>query len=157
MKKIIGLTVLVLLISFSINAQQKQEGNRKGSDFTPEQKATLKTKKMVLALDLTENQEQKVYTFMKQTSEEREATMAEYKKKKENGEEFTSEQRYEMQLNRLERQIEHKAAMKNILSEEQYEKWEKTMKSKMKEGRKKMAHKEKNKGSQQGSQNKNKS
>jgi len=129
MKKLVGLTVVILLISFSINAQQKQERNRKGSDFTPEQNATLMTKKMTLALDLDENQQKEVFTLMKQNMAERAVKMAEFKKQKENGTEITSEQRFEMQNSKLDKQIQHKAAMKTILSEDQFEQWGKIMKT----------------------------
>ena len=129
MKKLVGLTVVILLISFSINAQQKQERNRKGSDFTPEQNATLMAKKMTLQLDLDENQQKEVFTLMKQHMTEREVKMTEFKKQKENGTDFTSEQRFEMQNSKLDKQIQHKTAMKTILSKDQFEQWEKTMKT----------------------------
>jgi len=129
MKRIVGFTVVVLLISFSINAQQGQKKNRKGSDFTPEQNATLITKKMTLTLDLDENQQKEIFTLMKLNLSEREVKRAEFKKQKENGTEMTSEQRFEMQSNRLDKQIQHKTAMKTILSEDQFGKWKKTMKT----------------------------
>ena len=64
MKKLVGLTVIVLLFSLTISAQQKQERSQRGSDFTPEQKATLMDKKMTLDLDLDKNQETDVNKFM---------------------------------------------------------------------------------------------
>jgi hypothetical protein len=137
MKRIVGLTVIVLLISFSINAQQKQERKHKGSDFTTEQNATLMTKKMTLKLDLDENQQKEIFTLMKQNMSERKAKMTEFKKQKETGTEFTSEQRFEMQNSRLDKQIQHKTAMKTILSKDQFEQWEKTMKTRKRNGNRK--------------------
>jgi len=137
MKKLVGLTVVILLISFSINAQQKQERNRKGSDFTPEQNATLMAKKMTLQLDLDESQQKEIFTLMKQHMSEREVKQAEFKKQKENGTEITSEQRFEMQNSMLDKQIQHKTAMKTILSEDQFEQWEKTMKTRKRSGNRK--------------------
>ena len=145
MKRIVGFTVIVLLISFSISAQQKQERNRKGSDFTPEQNATLMAKKMTLALDLDENQQKEVFTLMKQHMTEREVKMTEIKKQKENGTEFTSKQRFEMQHSMLDKQIQHKTAMKTILSKDQFDQWEKTMKTrKRNENRKGMKNGDRN-------------
>ena len=57
MKNIIGILVVVLLVSTTINAQNKKGNNRKGDDFTPEQMATLQTKSMTLKLDLDKNQQ----------------------------------------------------------------------------------------------------
>jgi hypothetical protein len=47
-----------------------------------------------------------------------------------NGAELTSEQRYEMQNQRLNNQIQQKDALKKILTDEQFEKWEKIMNNK---------------------------
>ena len=57
MKKLVGLTVLIFLVSLTINAQNSKRGNRNNSQFTPEQSATLQAKKMTLNLDLTEKQQ----------------------------------------------------------------------------------------------------
>ena len=131
MKKLMGLTMIVLLFSLTISAQQKQERSHKESDFTPEQTATLMTKKMTLALDLDKNQETAVYKLMMENTEERQAAMAEMKKRKESGTKPTNDEKFEIQNNRLDKMIAHKAAMKKILSKEQFEKWEKSMHSKM--------------------------
>lgn len=157
MKKLVGLTVLVLFMSLNINAQQKQERQRKGSEFTPEQSATLMAKKMTLALDLDQNQQSKVYALCKKNTTDRQEQMAEMKKRKESGVKPTNDEKFEMQKNRLDKMISHKADMKNILSKDQFEKWEKMAKSKMRQGNKKMAQKGKAQGNQQGSRNKNKS
>ena len=159
MRKLAGITVLILLISFSINAQQKQQKQRKGSDFTTEQKATLKVKQMTLELDLNTSQQKEVYELMKTSAEERKNAMAERKESKQSGVELTSDQKFAMQNNRLDKMIAHKAAMKNILSKDQYEKWEKKMNHKKKSGKKNMAknNQKGKKGDQQKSrQNSNK-
>lgn len=139
MKKLAGITVLFLLISFSINAQQKQNKQRKGSDFTPEQTATLKVKHMALGLDLNASQQKEVYNLMLANAEERKNAMTERKENKENGVKLTSDQKFEMQNARLDKMIAHKAAMKTILSKDQFVKWEKMMTSKKKAGKKRMA------------------
>lgn len=151
MKKLAGITIIVLLISFSSNAQQRNKQQRKGSDFTTEQIATLKVKQMTLALDLDASQQKEVYAIMKTNAEERKTKMAEMKQNKEKGVELTSDQKFEMQSQRLDKQIAHKAAMKNILSKDQYEKWSSKMDNKMMKGKNKMA--QKNKGAKKGGPN----
>jgi protein CpxP len=90
-----------------------------------------------LQLDLDESQQKEIFTLMKQHMSEREVKQAEFKKQKENGTEITSEQRFEMQNSMLDKQIQHKTAMKTILSEDQFEQWEKTMKTRKRSGNRK--------------------
>ncbi|SNR47629.1 hypothetical protein SAMN06265371_103371 [Lutibacter agarilyticus] len=153
MRKLAGITVLVLLISFSINAQQKQQKQRKGSDFTTEQMATLKMKQMTLDLDLNASQQKEVFELMKKSTEERKNAMTERKENKQSGVELTSDQKFAIQNNRLDKMIAHKTAMKNILSKDQYEKWEKKMKHQKRSGKKNMA-KNNQKGMKGGQQKK---
>lgn len=154
MRKLAGITVLILLISFSINAQQKQQKHRKGSDLTTEQMATLKVKQMTLDLDLNTSQQKEVFELIKKSAEERKNAMAERKENKQSGVELTSDQKFAIQNSRLDKMIAHKAAMKNILSKEQYEKWEKKMKHQKRSGKKNMA-KNNQKGMKGGPQKRN--
>jgi preprotein translocase subunit SecF len=125
MKKIIGLFAVALLISLTINAQKKQGNFKKGNEFTTEQTATLQAKKMTLNLDLNTNQQSEVYNLMKQNAEAHKKAKADFKQKKQDGIQLTSDEKFELQKKRLDKQIEHKAAMKKILSKDQFEKWEK--------------------------------
>ncbi len=155
MRKLAGITVLILLISFSINAQQKQKKQRKGSDFTTEQMATLKVKQMTLDLDLNASQQKEVFELMKKNTEERKNAITERKENKQSGVELTSDQKFAIQNNRLDKMIAHKTAMKNILSKDQYEKWEKKMKHQKRSVKKNMA-KNNQKGMKGGQQKNNK-
>jgi len=127
MKKVC--TLALLLIGATVMAQEVQKGHHRAAmkDLTPEQMATLHTKKMTLALDLNESQQQQVHELSLENAKLRKVKMEERKAKKESGESKkpTSEERYVRQLERLDQQIAHKAEMKSILSPEQYEKWEK--------------------------------
>lgn len=143
MKKLAGITVFILLISFSINAQQKQQ--RKGSNFTPEQTASLKVKQMTLNLELNASQQKEVYDLMKINAEERQSNRALRAGNRQNGAQLTSDQKFELQKTRLDKMIAHKAAMKTILSKDQFEKWEETMTS-----RKKMSQKSITKNNKKG-------
>lgn len=117
-------------------------------DMTPEQIATLQTKKMTLALDLSESQQREIQKINLENATDRKAKMAEWKAKKESGEmtKPATEEQYAKKIALLDRQIAHKEKMKQLLSKEQYEKWadmhsKKTMHHKregrMKEGRRK--------------------
>lgn len=149
MKKLVGLTVVILLFSLTITAQQKQQRGPKGSDFTPEQTATLASKKMTLKLDLDKNQETAVYNLMKENAADRKNAKAEMQKRKESGTKPTNEEKFEMQNARLDKMIAHKASMKTILSKEQFEKWEKSMQTKMK---KEQQHRGQKQGMKKGGQ-----
>ena len=46
MKKLIGFSLMIMLLASSLNAQQNQRNFNKVNDFTPEQQTTLKAKKM---------------------------------------------------------------------------------------------------------------
>ncbi len=140
MKQLI--VIAVALLSIQTFAQQdkgqnKRHGMHKMHDFTPEQIATLKTKKMTLHLDLNESQQAEVKQILLENVKTRKAKMAARKAKKESGElqKPTSEERYAMANAILDHQIAMKEKMKNILNKEQFAKWEKLQA--------KMAHKRK--------------
>lgn len=146
MKRIARLTLILFLVTLTINAQGNKKKQRKGADFTPEQVATLKAKKMALTLDLTSGQQKQVYNLMKEDAIERERIKNEMKAQREAGTEISSDKKYEMAYNKLDKQIAHKAEMKNILSKDQYEKWSEMMQKRMEHGKKKMSQKSNKKG-----------
>lgn len=130
MKKLI----LIALAFVSVQAfaqpnegQNKKKRMHKMHNLTPEQSATLQTKRLTLHLDLNDKQQAEIKEILLANAEARKAKMEEMKAKKEKGElqKPTEEQRYEMANAKLDHQIAMKAKMKNILNEEQYAKWEK--------------------------------
>ncbi|MDF0709107.1 hypothetical protein [Flagellimonas okinawensis] len=136
--------VLVMLMSIGM-AAQRNDGHRarKGPnmDMTAEQTATLRTKHMTLALDLTEAQQDKVYEINLENAQLRQAKWDALKAQKESGEwkRPTTEQRFEMENARLNRQIAVQGKMKKVLNPEQYETWLELQKSrKAMHGKKKM-------------------
>lgn len=142
MKKLI----LIALAFVSIQAfaqpnegQNKKKKMHKMHNLTPEQAATMKTKRMTLHLDLNEKQQKEIYAIMLANAEARKAKMEEFKAKRESGEmkRPTAEERFKMAEARLDHQIAMKAKMKDILNEEQFAKWEKAQA--------RMAHKAKQK------------
>ena len=120
MKKLIGILSLILVFSFTSNAQQNKKRTAKKADFSPEQIATLQTKKMDLHLDLSNSQEKAVFKLIESQAVERRKAREEFKSKREKGDKPTSNERFEHQNTRLDKQIEHKAAIKKILSDEQF-------------------------------------
>lgn len=127
MKKLIGFSILILLLSFSLSAQQNKGNLNKENEFTPEQQTTLKSKKMALNFDLNANQQKEVYTLMLQNEINRKTMRDAMKQNKIDGKEISGTEKFEMQSQMLDKQIQHKTAMKNILSKEQYEKWSESM------------------------------
>ncbi len=127
MKKV--LIICLALMTISLQAQPgenegKQHRKGKNMDYTPEQIAELKTKRMVLQLDLTEQQEKKVYDLVLEKVKKRKELKDNNKEKK--GESMSFEKKKQM----LDDRIEMKKAFKSILTEEQYEKWEASLKNK---------------------------
>lgn len=166
--------LLIAIAFFTLNAtaqqqkSQQKQGDRKErphrmnkfKDFTPEEMAELKTKKMTLDFDLTEAQKKDIYKLnlkeaqdRKQMMEERKAKMEERKNSQgENegrgkGQETmrSKEERFNMANAKLDKQIAHKKEMQRILNKDQFEKWEKVSKSR-----------NKNRGNHQGMSNTNK-
>lgn len=124
MKKIIGITIIVLLCTVTMHAQRGQRGGvSKGADLTIEQKVALQTKRMALNLDLNAKQQQEVEEMLLKNAEETEALRDTYREKKQNGT-LTADEKFDFENNRIERQAAHKAAMKKILNADQYQKWE---------------------------------
>lgn len=131
--------LLILALAFiSINAFAQQRGQgfnqrtpkemgmRMGmamNNFTPEQQATLKTKRMTLHLDLTESQQKEIYTLNLNQAKEREVNQKAMLANTENGKTFTDEERYNLMEKRLNNQIDYKAKIKSILKSEQFELW----------------------------------
>ncbi|WP_299777420.1 hypothetical protein [uncultured Formosa sp.] len=109
------------------NRQDKKEMRMPGSDFTPEQQATIQTKKMVLSLDLTSSQQKEVYNLTLNQEKEKQANREAFKKAKESGVKPTQQERYDNMIARLDNQIIMKTKMKSILKSEQYTAWIKNM------------------------------
>ncbi|WP_281541082.1 hypothetical protein [Maribacter aestuarii] len=125
MKKLV--MIAFLLSGMMAMAQKEETKDRRHSmnDLSPEQIATLQTKKMTLALDLNEAQQAKMKSLFASNAAERKTKMEAHKARKESGEKMTSEERYSIQNERLDHQIALKKEMKALLNDDQYAKWEK--------------------------------
>jgi hypothetical protein len=133
MKKV--LIAMFTIASLTAMAQEGPErGPRDGKDqLTPEQMATLQTKKMTLALDLSSAQQKQIQEFnlknAKLRKEQKEAMRGKRK-------DLSTEERYALHTKRLDHQIAQKEKMKKILNEDQFSKWEKEMSHRNHKGRK---------------------
>lgn len=121
--------VVMLMIGLCAVAQKPNQEKRHRSymnNMSPEQMATLQTKRMTLALDLTDAQQRQIQNLNLENATKRAEKMKEMQAKKENKElkRPSSEERYNMQLAMLDHQIAQKRKMTKILDKEQYAKWE---------------------------------
>jgi len=143
MKKLIILALA--LITFQANAQRDQDKKDRRQDrhhdrterlddFTPQQIATLKTKQMTLALDLSESQQKKIQDFNFEEATFRKTKMEE--RKEGERKKPTKEERFEMMNSKLDHQIKQKQTLKKILTEDQFEKFEASKKKHKKNNKK---------------------
>ncbi len=131
MKKL--LTLAIICISTFAFAQDRKSGT---SDFSQDQRTELQTKKMVLALDLTDAQYQKIVTLKKSQKNKLQ------KLDKEAYQNLTADEKFERKNDMLDAQISYQREMKKILSDSQYDQWKKMRHKKGKEMKhKKQMHK----------------
>lgn len=112
----------VLMMTGLVGFSQRGHDHKAMNDMSPEQVATLETKKLTLALDLNEKQQQQVQEIHMEKAMERQARKEE---RKDRDSKPDADERFQMMNNRLDNQIAVKDQMKDILNNEQFEKWEK--------------------------------
>lgn len=149
MKKLVLIALAFLAIQLHGQPQENKERHGKMEamkNFTAEEIAELKTKKMTLHLDLNEKQQKEIYALNLENASKRKAHMEQRKAKRESGEaqKPNKEERLKMMNAKLDHQIAMKAKIKTILNEEQFTKWEKAQaRSNSKKREAKMKHKRK--------------
>ncbi len=138
-----ALIICSLLISFTAFAQRPHGNNDRSPrpkmdrpEYTPDQIAEIKTKKMTLMLDLSESQQTKIKTLELELAKARKLKISEKKP----DEKPSDEERFNKQSEVLDKQIAHKKSMKSILTKEQFEKWEKSLPTKGKRRNQKGRH-----------------
>lgn len=139
MKKLATLLVFVFAFTLTTNAQKKRKEKR--PQFTVEQHTDLAVKKMTLALDLSEKQQNQIKPLLKQQAEKKKKAMEKRKEMRKNNTKPTADELYKMQAERLDDQIAMKKRMKSILNKEQFEKFEKMAKARKMKGKKMMKRK----------------
>ncbi|WP_367771789.1 hypothetical protein AB3G33_00400 [Flavobacterium sp. WC2421] len=124
MKKLLIAALLVVsMTSFAQDSKgmEKKQHRAEMEKLTPEQRNQLMLKKMTLELDLNAKQQDQMKQVIMEQSKKREALREAHKADKK---EMTSDERFAMKNKMLDEQIAMKAKMKNILSPEQFEKWD---------------------------------
>tara|TARA_B100000508_G_scaffold138013_1_gene133416 strand:- start:329 stop:754 length:426 start_codon:yes stop_codon:yes gene_type:complete len=124
MKKVLFIAMIVMGVSLQAQPGPGPDGKQRKErleSLTPQQRAELKTKKMTLHLDLTEAQQKKVEALLVSQEKEREAMKSQWQGKKE----LSDEEAYALKTERLDKQIAMKKEMQQILTEEQFAKFEK--------------------------------
>jgi len=130
MKKVITLFVLVFAFTFSTQGQNKKA--KRASKLTIEQQTTLAVKKMTLALDLSEKQQNDIKPILMAKITEKKMAIKKRKAAKKTKERPSADEIYEMKIKQLDGLILIKSKMKNILDEKQYERFEEMQKRRMK-------------------------
>jgi protein CpxP len=126
MKKL--LMILLLAFSVSIYAQNERKYKSLAKDFTPEQQAILKTKKMALELDLNDTQQSQMLSLNKKWAIERDKNRKAFKGQ--DPEEITATDRFNMMDKMLDTHLANQKQVKKILNADQYETWKRSGKNK---------------------------
>jgi hypothetical protein len=130
-------TTILLFIGFVTLAQPQHERMKREKrmenikNMTPEQQATLWSKKMTLELDLNAPQQEEIYTLILEKAKRNKMHQKNNVKKS-----LSNEERFKMQENLLDEKIKMRNAMKSILNPDQYEQWKKIEKQKERKKRK---------------------
>ncbi|TCI91412.1 hypothetical protein [Tenacibaculum sp. M341] len=116
MKKILSI-LLVLGLVITSTAQKRKE---KKDQFTVEQRTELTLKKMTLHLDLSKGQQNKIRPLIAESIAKKKN-----RKSREEMKKLTKDERFQLKMNELDAKIALKNRMKNILDNQQFEKYEK--------------------------------
>ncbi len=119
------LIVAILVFTVNVYAQQPAKKRTK-AHFTPEQIATLQTKRMTLYLQLNESQQQQILEINKKRAVICEQKIEARKTRLQKGEKPTAIELFNKKSARLDAQIAHQKEMKKILTEKQFEMWKKS-------------------------------
>lgn len=126
MKKLI--TVMFFLLSITVFAQERGAGR---SEMSDDERAARGARNLAMQLDLNEKQEEELKAWFAERIEYQKAQMAQKDKSRKK----MKKERQEMRRDRMEMNEEQKADLREILTEEQYTKWE-SLQEKRRKGRK---------------------
>ncbi len=115
--------IIILGLSLSLHAQRGKGDQHQRSEFTPEQQAVLKTKKMALHLDLSEDQQERLTQVNKSWAVTKAEKRKEFKAQFEGDERPDADARYEHQLQMLNDKMAYQKEVEKILNKDQYDTW----------------------------------
>jgi hypothetical protein len=153
MKKLIIAALLVVgMTSFAQDKKEIEKRHHRAEmeKFTPDQRNQLMIKKMTLELDLNASQQKEMGKIIAEKSAKREARMKEMKANKDSNTKPTSDEMFARKNRMLDEQIAMKERMKKILSPEQYKKWDEMKAHKHGAMKRRMMHKDREKGDAMG-------
>ena len=127
MKNIIVLIALMAMTVAQAQQGRKGEKGERMKNVNSQEMATMQSKKMTLALDLSDKQEKEIFQILVNQAENRKAN----KMSKEDHQKLTDEQKKAKKIAVMDEKIAAKRAMKKILNENQYAKWEKMIQKRM--------------------------
>ncbi|MGA9237738.1 hypothetical protein [Robiginitalea sp.] len=135
MKKTMALCAL--LIGLGANAQhrphQPVRGNDHSTELSTQQRASLQSKRLTLALGLDQQQQDQIAALLKTRLDERMEWKASRKSEAGSTERKDGASRYTALNSRLDREIAFQENIKGILSDSQFEQWRSLREDKMKE------------------------
>jgi hypothetical protein len=129
MKKLIIAVVFVVSMTGVAKDRKDRPKRAEMEKFTLEQSNQLMLKKITLELELSVKQQGQMKSIIVGQTAKRESRMKERKANKDLNSQLSSDERVTRKSQMLDEHINMKAKMKNILPEDQFEKWN-TMKSK---------------------------
>jgi protein CpxP len=138
MKNFALILMMVIAVTFTANTQEKtaQKKRQNRRQFTVEQNTELAVKRMTLALDLNEKQQNQIKPLLMTQAAQRKTAMEKMKKARENKQKPSEEELFTMRSQQLGNQIAMKKSMKEILTKEQFEEFEKMVKMRKTKGKK---------------------
>jgi protein-tyrosine-phosphatase len=110
-----------MMMGVATTAQEKKD---RPEPLKPEQRAELRVKQMDLALDLNDKQAKDIQKLMLEKTKKAEAFKVQRKANKDAGKKLTADERFAMKSKALDERIAMKQEMKNILTADQFAKWE---------------------------------
>jgi periplasmic protein CpxP/Spy len=112
---------MLMLVTTGVFSQQRDLARKERAQvqMSSEERAVLASKRMALALDLTEAQRLEIEKLHLERVKEREAMIAERQKIRKD----MAARRYARLNKNLDKRMEQQEKMKEILTEEQYKKW----------------------------------
>ena len=131
------MALCALLIGLGASAQHRpnhpDHGNENNTELSAEQRATIQSKRMRLALGLDQQQQEQIAVLFKTRLDEQMERREQRKSEGGPDKEKDRESRYTALNDRLDREIAFQDDIKGILTDSQFEQWRSLREGKMKE------------------------
>lgn len=131
------MALCALLIGLGANAQHRphhpDHGNENKTELSAEQRATIQSKRLRLALGLDQQQQDQIAALFKTQLDEQMERRDQRKSEGSPNKEKDGASRYTALNDRLDREIAFQDEIKGILSDSQFEQWRHLREGKMKE------------------------